>query len=156
MITKKIVSITIIFAIAAMFFSSSAFVNPLLAKTVDKSDADSKDKTKDDNTDDTTSSRLTIESTSDKTKDDNTDDTKSSSSTSSSSAERNFKEFQNCLSDAEGTKGFATNQEIKDCYNPIYRTLSTVSPASTTTNDRTVKPIDFSTPVDFTKDNNNK
>ena len=47
MITKKIASITIVIALAAMFFSSSAFVNPLMAKTVDKSNDDSKDKTKD-------------------------------------------------------------------------------------------------------------
>ena len=63
-------------------------------------------------------------------------------------AERDFKDFQKCISDAEGTKGFATNQEIKGCYNPIYRTLTTV-PA--TTHDNTVNPIDFSTPVDFSK-----
>ena len=48
----------------------------------------------------------------------------------------------------KGTKGFATNQEIKGCYNPIYRTLTTV-PA--TTHDNTVNPIDFSTPEDFSK-----
>src|SRR6478736_171585 len=123
MITKKIASITIVIALAAMFFSSSAFVNPLMAKAVDKSDDNSKDKTKD------------------KTKDDST-----STSTSSSSAERDFKDFQKCISGVMGTKGFATNQEIKGCYNPIYRTLTTVS---TTTHDNTVKPIDFSTPVDF-------
>src|SRR6476660_1967440 len=119
MITKKIASITIVIALAAMFFSSSAFVNPLMAKAVDKSDDNSKDKTKDDST---------------------------STSTSSSSAERDFKDFQKCISGVMGTKGFATNQEIKGCYNPIYRTLTTVS---TTTHDNTVKPIDFSTPVDF-------
>src|SRR6185312_9047456 len=123
MITKKIASITIVIALAAMFFSSSAFVNPLMAKAVDKSDDNSKDKTKDNSKDDSTFT-----------------------STSSSSAERDFKDFQKCISGVMGTKGFATNQEIKGCYNPIYRTLTTVS---TTTHDNTVKPIDFSTPVDF-------
>src|SRR4051794_9193248 len=125
MITKKIVSITIVIALAAMFFSSSAFVNPLMAKTVVKSNHDSKDKTKDTGKDDT-----------------------ATTSTSSSSAERDFKDFQKCISNAEGTKGFATNQEIKGCYNPIYRTLTTV-PA--TTHNNTINPIDFSTPVDFSK-----
>jgi hypothetical protein len=125
MITKKIVSITIVIALAAMFFSSSAFVNPLMAKTVVKSNDDSKDKTKDTGKDDPTTT-----------------------STSSSSTARDFKDFQKCLSNAEGTKGFATNQEIKGCYNPIYRTLTTV-PA--TTHDNTINPIDFSTPVDFSK-----
>jgi|GEM_PF-2542137 len=151
MITKKIASITIVIALAAMFFSSSAFVNPLMAKAVDKSDDNSKDKTKDTSKDDSTfTSTLTNDpSSSDKTKDDTKDKTKddsTSTSTSSSSAERDFKDFQKCISDAMGTKGFATNQEIKGCYNPIYRTLTTVS---TTTHDNTVKPIDFSTPVDF-------
>ena len=159
MITKKIASITIVIALAAMFFSSSAFVNPLMAKTVNKSNDDSKDKTKDttkDTTTDTTKDDTTSTSTltndpssSDKTKDDTKDKTKddsTSTSTSSSSAERDFKDFQKCISGVMGTKGFATNQEIKGCYNPIYRTLTTVS---TTTHDNTVKPIDFSTPVDF-------
>jgi hypothetical protein len=157
MITKKIASFTIVIALAAMFFSSSAFVNPLMAKTVDKSDDDSKDKTKDTTKDDSTttstltndpsSSDKTKDTTKDKTKDKTKDDT-TSTSTSSSSAERDFKDFQKCISDAMGTKGFATNQEIKGCYNPIYRTLTTVS---TTTTAKTVKPIDFSTPVDFSK-----
>jgi hypothetical protein len=148
MITKKIASITIVIALAAMFFSSSAFVSPLLAKTADKSNDDSKDKTKDTGKDDPTTSNLfTGSSSSDKTKDTNKDDT-TTTSTSSSSAERDFKDFQKCLSDAQGTKGFATNQEIKGCYNPIYRTLTTVP---TTTHDNTVNPIDFSTPVDFSK-----
>jgi len=150
MITKKIASITIVIALAAMFFSSSAFVNPLMAKTVVKSNDDSKDKTKDKTKDDATStSTLITDPSSDKTKDDTKDKTKddsTSTSTSSSSAERDFKDFQKCISGVMGTKGFATNQEIKGCYNPIYRTLTTVS---TTTHDNTVKPIDFSTPVDF-------
>src|SRR6476620_10482697 len=153
MITKKIASITIVIALAAMFFSSSAFVNPLMAKAVDKSDDNSKDKTKDTSKDDSTfTSTLTNDpSSSDKTKDDTKDKTKddsTSTSTSSSSAERDFKDFQKCISGVMGTKGFATNQEIKGCYNPIYRTLTTVS---TTTTAKTVKPIDFSTPVDFSK-----
>ena len=151
MITKKIASITIVIALAAMFFSSSAFVNPLMAKAVDKSDDKTKDDTKDKTKDDSTfTSTLTNDpSSSDKTKEDTkvkTKDDSTSTSTSSSSAERDFKDFQKCISGVMGTKGFATNQEIKGCYNPIYRTLTTVS---TTTHDNTVKPIDFSTPVDF-------
>jgi|SRR4051794_37104139 hypothetical protein len=157
MITKKIASITIVIALAAMFFSSSAFVNPLMAKTADKSNDDSKDKTKDTSKDtpkddSTSTSTLTNDPSSsdnskDKTKDTSKDDS-TSTSTSSSSAERDFKDFQKCISDAMGTKGFATNQEIKGCYNPIYHTLTTVS---TTTTHKTVKPIDFSTPLDFSK-----
>ena len=68
----------------------------------------------------------------------------------SHSAEHNFKEFQKCLSDVEDTKGFATNQEIKDCYNPLYRPL-----LSSNTNTNTVTPTDFSSPMDFSKENSN-
>ena len=40
----------------------------------------------------------------------------------SSSARKDYKDFQNCLSDAEGTKGYATEKEVGDCFNPIYNT----------------------------------
>ena len=48
----------------------------------------------------------------------------------SSSDSKNYKDFQKCLSSAEDTKGFATKQEIKDCYNPIYNPTAN---SSTTT-----------------------
>lgn len=32
--------------------------------------------------------------------------------------------FKKCLSQSEGTKGFATSQEIKNCYNPIYHPVA--------------------------------
>lgn len=35
-----------------------------------------------------------------------------------------YTSFKKCLSQAEGTKGFATSHEIKNCYNPIYHPLS--------------------------------
>jgi len=133
MITKKIASITIVIALAAMFFSSSAFVNPSLAKTTDKS------------TSDTASSKSKDKST---TKDDPTTGT-------SSSAKSDFKEFQKCLSDAAGTKGFATNKEIKACYSPIFipasSSTTTTHLASSPHSTTTVKPIDFSTPQDFSQ-----
>jgi hypothetical protein len=56
-----------------------------------------------------------------KTKQDNT----------SSSDSKNYKDFQKCLSSAEDTKGFATKQEIKNCYNPIYN--PTANSSTTTT-----------------------
>ncbi|MFL6315262.1 MAG: hypothetical protein ACJ71K_21880 [Nitrososphaeraceae archaeon] len=46
----------------------------------------------------------------------------SNDGTSSSSARNDYKNFQNCLSDAEGTKGYATEKEVGDCFNPIYNT----------------------------------
>ena len=51
----------------------------------------------------------------------------SSDDRSSSSARDDYKDFQNCLSDAEGTKGYATEKEVKDCFNPIYNTGSSGS-----------------------------
>ncbi len=54
-------------------------------------------------------------------------DTTSSDKSTSSTAEQDYKDFQKCLSDAEGTNGFATKSEIKSCFNPIYL------PATTTT-----------------------
>lgn len=62
-----------------------------------------------------------------KTKQDNT----------SSSDSKNYKDFQKCLSSAEDTKGYATKQEIKDCYNPIYNPTSN---SSTTTTPSNVSP----------------
>jgi hypothetical protein len=60
---------------------------------------------------------------------------KTSTTTTSSkgnirSAKQDYTSFQKCLSTAAGTKGFATQQEIKNCYNQIYNT-STVSTTST-------------------------
>lgn len=109
MSTTNVLSIAVIILITAMFISSITFVNPLFAKT--SNTANKKGPT--------------------------TTTTSSPSSASSSSTENDYKEFQKCLSGAEGTKGFATNQEIKDCYNPIYRPLSTTASTSS---------MDFSRP----------
>jgi hypothetical protein len=46
---------------------------------------------------------------------------------SSSSARNDYKDFQSCLSDAEGTKGYATEKEVRGCFNPIYNTGSSGS-----------------------------
>ena len=35
-----------------------------------------------------------------------------------------YKDFQKCLSSAEDTKGYATKQEIKDCFNQTYNPIS--------------------------------
>jgi hypothetical protein len=77
MATKEIVSVAVIIAIIALFVSSSALVNPLLAKTIpDKG--------------------------------------------STSTAKTNYKDFQMCLAKGEGTKGYATEQEIKQCNGKAY------------------------------------
>jgi hypothetical protein len=123
MISKNVLSIAVIITMTVVFISSSAFVNPLWAKkSTDKTDPSK-------STDKTDPSKSTTTTT-------------STTSTTSSSAENNYKKFQQCLSGAEGTKGFATDQQIKSCYNPIYRPLATTS---------TTSPIDFSRPhVDAT------
>lgn len=107
MITKNILSITVIVVIAAIILSSSSIVNPLLAKSskgVDK----------------TASTKSTKKGT-------------SATTTTSTTDQDNYKKFIQCLSTAAGTKGFATNLEIKNCYNPIYRPLSTTTTSSPTT-----------------------
>ena len=55
--------------------------------------------------------------------------------TGSSSASKDYKDFQKCLSNAEVTKGYATKQEIKACFNPIYNpggTGASISSSGTT------------------------
>jgi hypothetical protein len=141
MISKTITSVAIIIAVAAMFISSSTIVNSVLAKTSASTIvSSSKDKGKD------TSSSDKSSSSTDKGKDTSSSDTGTSSSdtgtsssdtgtsssdkSSSSTAEQDYKDFQKCLSDAEGTNGFATKSEIKSCFNPIYlpATATTTTP----------------------------
>ena len=108
MISKTITSVAIIIAVAAMFISSSTIVNSVLAKTTTITKVSSgKDKNKDTSSSDT--------------------GTSSSDKSSSSTAEQDYKDFQKCLSDAEGTNGFATKSEIKSCFNPIYLPVTTTT-----------------------------
>jgi len=62
---------------------------------------------------------------------------KTKQDSTSSSDSKNYKDFQKCLSSAEDTKGYATKQEIKDCYNPIYNPTAN---SSTTTASSNVSP----------------
>jgi len=50
---------------------------------------------------------------------------------------KNYKDFQKCLSIAVAAKGYATKQEIKGCYNPIYNPTAN---SSTTTASSNVSP----------------
>ncbi len=36
------------------------------------------------------------------------------------SEQQNYDDFQNCLEDEAGTSGFATEEQIRDCFAPIY------------------------------------
>jgi capsule polysaccharide export protein KpsE/RkpR len=64
---------------------------------------------------------------------------KGSTSTASSgngnmaTAQQDYTNFQKCLSSAEGTKGFATQLEIKNCYYPVYHILTTNGTSTTGT-----------------------
>jgi hypothetical protein len=75
--TKEIVSVAVIISIIAVFVSSSALVNPLLAKT-------------------------------------------STDKASTSTAKTNYKDFQTCLAKGEGAKGYATEQQVKQCNGKVY------------------------------------
>ena len=56
---------------------------------------------------------------------------------------KNFKDFQKCLSSVVAAKGYATKQEIKGCYSPIYNpTLN----SSTTTASSNVSPSSSRSP----------
>jgi hypothetical protein len=77
MTTKENVSVAVIIAIIAVFVSSSALVNPLLAQS-------------------------------------------STDKASTSTAKTNYKDFQTCLAKGEGAKGYATEQQVKQCNGKVY------------------------------------
>jgi cytoskeletal protein RodZ len=150
MSTKNIVSIVILIAIAAVFISSSTFVNPLLAKShkdknseKDKSPdqtSEQSNKNKDKGTGDSSTgdSSTGDSSTGDSSTGDsssNTDPNKSTDNTvpSSSSAQSKYDEFQKCLFNADSTKGFATNQEIKDCFGSIFNPTTGITTKDSST-----------------------
>jgi hypothetical protein len=41
--------------------------------------------------------------------------------------EQKYKDFAACLAEEEGTKGYASEQQIRDCFAPLYNTGSTSS-----------------------------
>jgi len=49
-----------------------------------------------------------------------------SDGSSTSSASQDYQEFQSCLSDAE-VDGYASEQQIRDCFAPIYNTGTTTT-----------------------------
>ena len=149
MSTKNIVSIVVLIAIAAVFISSSTFVNPLWAKShKDKTSETDKnpdqtsgqtDKNKDKGTGDSSTgdSSTGDSSTGDSSTGDssNTDPIKSTDNTAPtlSSAQSKYDGFQKCLFNADSTKGFATNQEIKDCFGSIFNTPTGVTAKDSST-----------------------
>ncbi|MGN6350227.1 MAG: hypothetical protein ACTHJ7_09305 [Candidatus Nitrosocosmicus sp.] len=148
MSTKNTISIAVVIAIAVLFVSSNTFVNPLLAKThkdksseTDKNSAQSneqsnknKDKGSGDSSNTSGSGDSSNTSGSGDSSDSNSNPTKTTDNTSpSDNAQNNYDKFQKCLFDADSTKGFATKQEIKDCFNPLFNIQtgdSTLTPSS--------------------------
>jgi hypothetical protein len=149
MSTKNTISIAVVIAIAVLFVSSNTFVNPLLAKThkdksseTDKNPAQSNEqsnKNKDKGSGDSNTSGSGDSNTSGSgdsntsgsgdsntsgsgdSSNSNSNPTKTTDNTSpSDNAQNNYDKFQKCLFDADSTKGFATKQEIKDCFNPLF------------------------------------
>ena len=100
MSTKKVMSIVVLITAATIFALSSVVVKPAIAQTfgggADGGAGSSS----------TGSSSTGSSST-------------GSSSTGSSSGK--YQEFKSCLSDAE-KNGDVTEQQIRDCFNPIYNT----------------------------------
>ncbi|MGN6622646.1 MAG: hypothetical protein ACTHKK_00705 [Candidatus Nitrosocosmicus sp.] len=157
MSTKNTISIAVVIAIAVLFVSSNTFVNPLLAKThkdksseTDKNLAQSNEqsnKNKDKGSGDSSNTSGSGDSSntsgsgdssntsgSGDSSDSNSNPTKTTDNTSpSDNAQNNYDKFQKCLFDADSTKGFATKQEIKDCFNPLFNIQtgdSTLTPSS--------------------------
>ena len=110
---KKIVLVTVMIAITGMFVFSSVFVNPLFALT-DKSNDRKEPPSK--STDGNNNAKTTTRS----------------DTSSSASNDKDYKNFQKCLSNADGTKGFATKTEIQDCFRSTYLSTTTSSSSSTT------------------------
>jgi hypothetical protein len=94
---RKIPSILIIAILAAVTFSSSTFLTPALAQTGVEEDGET-----------------TQESA------DTSADTGADTSADTGTASQDYQEFETCLTEAEGEEGFATEDEIRECFQPIY------------------------------------
>jgi hypothetical protein len=94
---RKIPSILIIAILAAVTFSSSTFLTPALAQTGAEEGGET-----------------TQEST------DTSEDTGADTSADTGTASQDYQEFETCLTEAEGEEGFATEDEIRECFQPIY------------------------------------
>src|ERR687890_1456490 len=108
--TKKVMSIVLLVTAATIFALSSVVVKPAIAQTfgggADGSAGSSSTGSSSTGSSSTGSSSTGSSST-------------GSSSTGSSSGK--YQEFKSCLSDAE-KNGDVTEQQIRDCFNPIYNT----------------------------------
>jgi hypothetical protein len=90
MTTKKIMVVGISFALAAMLLSSGNVLNASFAQNNIVDQTNTVDQTNGGGGDNNNSNR------------------------------QNYDDFQNCLDGEAGTTGFATEQQIRDCFAPIY------------------------------------
>jgi hypothetical protein len=51
---------------------------------------------------------------------DDGDDQTNTGGDNNNSEQQNYDDFQNCLEDEAGTSGFATEDQIRECFAPIY------------------------------------
>ena len=102
MTTKKIMLIGISFVLASMLLSSGNALNPSFAQTNTLSQGNNDNEG---NNDDNQA---------------NTVGQGNNDGGNNNSDRQNYDDFQNCLENETGTTGFATEQQIRDCFAPIY------------------------------------
>ncbi|HEU5121114.1 MAG TPA: hypothetical protein VFT71_09005 [Candidatus Nitrosocosmicus sp.] len=95
MTTKKIMAFGITFVLAAMLLTSGNALNLSFAQPNTVGQTNSVDRV-------------------------GTGDQSTNTGGSDNSDRQNYDDFQNCLDEAAGTGGFATEQQIRDCFTPIY------------------------------------
>jgi hypothetical protein len=92
--TRKIPSILILaILVAVMTISSSTLLTPVLAQSSTEQGGESSQDESDTGTD---------------------------TGADTSTAKQDYQEFNTCLTEAEGEEGFATEDEIRECFQPIY------------------------------------
>jgi hypothetical protein len=130
MTTKKMMVIGISFVLAAMLLSSGNTLNTSFAQpnTVGQTD--------------TVGQPNTVGQTSDGGESNNSD-------------RQNYDDFQNCLENEAGTAGFATEQQIRDCFAPIYIGGSSTDDSSSSTDDSSSNNDDNNNDSSSNNDNNN-
>src|ERR687890_1407330 len=110
MSTKKVMSIVVLITAATIFALSSVVVKPAIAQTFGGG-ADGGAGSSSTGSSSTGSSSTGSSSTG----------SSSTGSSSTGSSSGKYQEFKSCLSDAE-KNGDVTEQQIRDCFNPIYNT----------------------------------
>jgi hypothetical protein len=108
--TKKVMSIVVLITAATLFALSSVVVKPAIAQTFGGG-ADGGAGSSSTGSSSTGSSSTGSSSTG----------SSSTGSSSTGSSSGKYQEFKSCLSDAE-KNGDVTEQQIRDCFSPIYNT----------------------------------